>query len=623
MKITPKFQQGGTSPYIQFFSVYQPIDRQKKAASSSEGKSKKDSDDSKSKLTEKDFYTMLKDLDGLPNEMEAIAKELSTMMRYESLTGIDSSTLSSQYISNLYQVKHAKFNKEQYNDAYNRSKENNSLNDIAINLNGTVIVQDQNGAMSTITPQQYVANRDQYTPVTNSNLLWLRAHNPHFVNNNQVFEIVENGIGLETVQKMVDERFKKLGSAESSQDMYISKEAAKGSELLNDLLQQGPDGYYKVQEKGTLPQLQQQQINAALHYIYTMLPDNAKTRIRLETANGTEQEALDVIQQFIWGQQDYKHETNLQYLNKKDTEGSDSKSGNMSDLLKENGNAALRWVTGLGHMESYIMNPGSSNSTYVYGNVGTLTDENGHPVKQLSSLSEATSGEWAGVFNTGSISIGGELVPAAGMEAIVLKNNSVMSVDYPCEARQDGKIVPAISQDIQDRKKQADSELKEMGIDVYNPADKQSHYQEINDVYQKNGLGIAYDSNGNPAGNWHRFAVLNAYADSKMLGMDPLDRNPLLKEVTNDAIIDKVIEKTGDKKFDRHWGLLNMDVFHIGNKDFIYEGLVWIPVFDDIISATNGNARNMKIGDTNEADRLRQNLENQNRAAQVLNRQNL
>jgi len=43
-----------------------------KSSSSSSTKSSKETDDTKGKLTEKDFFNMIKDIDGLPNEMTEI-----------------------------------------------------------------------------------------------------------------------------------------------------------------------------------------------------------------------------------------------------------------------------------------------------------------------------------------------------------------------------------------------------------------------------------------------------------------------------------------------------------------------------------------------------------------------
>ena len=53
-------------------------------------------------------------------------------------------------------------------------------------------------------PEEWVQAKQsgEYQALTNSNLLWYRSQHPEYVNNNKVFQIVENGIGLEQVHKM-------------------------------------------------------------------------------------------------------------------------------------------------------------------------------------------------------------------------------------------------------------------------------------------------------------------------------------------------------------------------------------------------------------------------------------
>ena len=78
MKIIPKFQRGGG--FEALFTTYVPVQSPQQTrsvqTSQSERSSRQDSDDNKGKFTEKDFFSMLKDIDGLPNEMQSIASNL-------------------------------------------------------------------------------------------------------------------------------------------------------------------------------------------------------------------------------------------------------------------------------------------------------------------------------------------------------------------------------------------------------------------------------------------------------------------------------------------------------------------------------------------------------------------
>ena len=56
--------------------------------------------------------------------------------------------------------------------------------------------------------------------------------------------------------------------------------------------------------------------------------------------------------------------------------------------------------------------------------------------------------------------------------------------------------------------------------------------------------------------------------------MDEMDDNPLLKEVTNDSVIDNLIQITKDDKFNKK-GFFNSLT---GSYNRFYEGTLWIPL---------------------------------------------
>jgi hypothetical protein len=148
-------------------------------------------------------------MDGLPNDMNQITASLLSVLNDAQVTGIDGITdLSTTYVKILNKLKNAKFNKEEYKNAYDRAKDNKSLNDVAISETGKVYVLDSKNQLKTITPEQYYNIKSgnshmKVTPLTNGNLLWLRSNSPKFTNDNTILQIVTNGIGLEKVTELI------------------------------------------------------------------------------------------------------------------------------------------------------------------------------------------------------------------------------------------------------------------------------------------------------------------------------------------------------------------------------------------------------------------------------------
>ena len=74
MKLIPKQQNGGS--FLSLFADYIPIEQPKQQPSSESRSDNRSSPSDKGKITEKDLFTLLKDVDGLPNEMKALVSDI-------------------------------------------------------------------------------------------------------------------------------------------------------------------------------------------------------------------------------------------------------------------------------------------------------------------------------------------------------------------------------------------------------------------------------------------------------------------------------------------------------------------------------------------------------------------
>ena len=152
-----KLQQGGTSGGgMPPFADYTPLVLPYQDPFSAQSKADKTSDSSND-LGLKDLLGMIKELDGLPNDAAALAKNLTNLFKRSEATGIplSSSDIASAYTSYLAQIKRAKFNKEAYDNTYNIVKDNGGLNEIAITNQGYIVAQDrESGEIVQLTPEE-------------------------------------------------------------------------------------------------------------------------------------------------------------------------------------------------------------------------------------------------------------------------------------------------------------------------------------------------------------------------------------------------------------------------------------------------------------------------------------
>ena len=200
MKIIPKFQGGGgfESLFTTYIPVQAPQQTRSVQTSQSERSSRQDSDDDdRGKLTEKDFYAMLKNIDGLPNEMQSIISNLIDTLSINKITGIELSDLSTIYLQSLYEIRQAVNNKKQYDEAQKRAIETGAMSEPAITVDGKLVIQDKEGRIRQVSLEEFMSNGDQYkTVLTVSNLLNLRAYDPRFAKDFSIFDIANNSVEI-------------------------------------------------------------------------------------------------------------------------------------------------------------------------------------------------------------------------------------------------------------------------------------------------------------------------------------------------------------------------------------------------------------------------------------------
>ena len=189
MKISlRKFQSGGGFPPLA--SIYTPVTVTNPYTNpflvaltkQTQGATKSKSDSSKSSEGSVDDATkLLKDLDGLDNDVQKAIGTLQQQANFNAVFG-DSSDVVSNYYQNLQILNKVKQSNEEYKSARDISKSKNGLGDIATTSNGLVAMKNSNTGEITFTAPETIRKYQSkgYQLLTNGNLLYERAHNPNY-----------------------------------------------------------------------------------------------------------------------------------------------------------------------------------------------------------------------------------------------------------------------------------------------------------------------------------------------------------------------------------------------------------------------------------------------------------
>jgi len=126
--------------------------------------------------------------------------------------------------------------------------------------------------------------------LTNGQLLTMRAHSPNLAFDDQVFDIVNNGIGMSKIATHIKSIAGTIGSMETKIEGISEVESRKIKSGLQILAgtEGTPDGFYKVTND---KKESSANVKAALNYIYNILPKNYRTILEINS-NGKGQELI-------------------------------------------------------------------------------------------------------------------------------------------------------------------------------------------------------------------------------------------------------------------------------------------------------------------------------------------
>lgn len=621
MNIVPKLQGGGDISSL--FTTYRPVqtpqiqapqnvklsNSDKESLSVKSSSKDDDKEDTKGKLTEKDLFNMIKDVDGLPNEMKSIITDLKRTMATENLVGVDTGELASTFLSSLYKLKVANQNKKRFDESIKDAKENGSIGEIAITLGGNLLASDKNGNIQEVSLQQYQSNSDQYNLLTNSNLAWLRKYSPKMVfsKNDNAFEIINNGMGFEAFQRLLDQAKVSLGSYKYEEQGIAGKEALLGLRALQNLsksqqqkyLKGALDGKYQTESS---TDTNAQQIKTLVDYLTISLPKRAKVWASLKTGVSDPNKATQaLVTQYLSGNLKSTNSYKVDYLGtdeKLQKAGKSSSSGGSSEDPKEGFWRQLQ-SDKAGDEQSYNLLIGrgqlSVDGKY-YGTTPGMDDN--------KSLTKYIGDSKVGylIKNRQNITFGDQQIsPDSFDDVMVNSGGGVMAVTLPITP--DGKV----NFSIMDTYSKVINKLKQLGAEV----GTQDYERKKTEILKKVGLGYLIDASKgivNPKYFGH-FLVLEGVASSKTHGIvagkkQDLQESQYIENASEDDALFDIVKRAlsdkdkGEYKLDNNWITFN--------NDKLYKGNIYIPINDNPLNAANADENDVKKSTAHRYEQIQQ-----------------
>ena len=534
------------------------------------------SSDETTDLTDKDLLKMLEKLDGLPSDMAVLTQTLQNFYIDQQYSPFPStSNIASRYLQALNQMKMANFNHEVYKDALKTVSDNGGINEFALTDRGQLFCMNADGDFKLLSPEQLKENSD-YQPLTNSELLYYRAQSPEMANNNEVLKVVKNGIGIKAVSDMIESVVSKLGTSEMVKEGYISRKNGQilnGLKLLEEAAMKGTvdqdmsvvslDGMYKNK---LLTKDQTVQAKAALNYIYQILPENAKSLLKIKS-DGTNEGIMNMLTSLITSRLDntVHFESDLQIGVNPDGTKKDAKTTGKEEELTP----AQMFQLDRGIGTELVLNAGTSDALVVHASMMPVTKRTGD-LQGVTTLDKvANDSQFGGLFNFGQVSVGDQLVDMSSLKNIVVNANQLYKAYLPIDEEKAANGIIAPNLNYLKSLEWVRNQIKERNAQTPD---------EINSIYAEARLPKFVDENGKVDERYYKpFGIMNASAFSEAFKKDANLKSDLFEEISDKNEANNVLSIISNGKNDIEWDPDDKWIFE-GDYNSVVKSLVFLPL---------------------------------------------
>lgn len=593
-----KFDQGGaTPPYV----AYQPVivsDKRTSAIPEEAVAAKVASDADKGKLTSKDLYTMLKEkLKGLPSDVDVAMWKLQSVEESLNLDFFHdfTSNVENRYLNALQTMNQLSFSREQYDKALDNVKSNGGLNEAAIDQYGQVYMTNGKD-YKLMSPEE--AKQSGWKQMTNQDLLYLRANDPNLSGKDEILNVVNNGIGISQVTKMIQDSIGNLGTNSNSETAYATTQQGQLIQGLNDFIKAAQEtgqydasieDLYKAQ---IINKTQASQASQAIAYIYKTLPQNAKSLLKTRTEGGTDKEALNLISTLVLSKtsEDRSFTVDLEGGPTKKSMSKDANAGSEDDAeLKTSLPLQVMQDMGGADIAPVTIDKGDGVQMSVYGSFfSAINDKKGEPIVNTSLQNMlAQSGLQDIVKNVRSITFGDQKLTPEQLSKITYNNTGVVRANLP--VNEDGTVKLSVLDDFN----AAMNEIKGLG---------NASREQVEAIKAKYHLDQYLKDDGTPDPKHTALFMLTEGYTTEKNGIEDTAYVKHIKNPTDDQI--QLIKDSLTIGTGKDAKVPDIDTFdwynpfdYFGTEN-IYKATVYIPISNNVGAAVRGGNQNL---DYNEA----------------------
>lgn len=160
---------------------------------------------------------------GLTSDTQVLASYLQRIQKSTKFAFTDEDKRN-QMLDLLPKVVEMKNNKKLWESAMKTAESSGGLNEIAVGNSGELYVRGENGAISTMSVATYKKNASKVEALTIAQLMDARERDVFLANNNDIFTVANNSIGMEEITKYAQNIISKIGTEKKSSERVYDRD---------------------------------------------------------------------------------------------------------------------------------------------------------------------------------------------------------------------------------------------------------------------------------------------------------------------------------------------------------------------------------------------------------------
>lgn len=571
-----KLQQGGLPPFLSYEPITVTGGNSSPATGGNTPKSSSKSSSDSGELTNKDILNLLDKVNGLQGDMSVVYKSLNNLLVDMQYGYTDTNSLATRYLSILHSIKQANNSKARYDKIFQKADADDSLSELAIDDRGRFFCynsEKDDFQKVKLEELQDIAKKG-YAPLTNSELLSLRNSDPKQFGNDQILDVVANGMSLPKISSMINTAIGTLGSSTKELQGTIAiqnKQVLAGLEFLKMAVAKDPtgvtglsiDGLYKAD---LLTTDQADQAKAALLYLRNVLPENAKTFLKLKS-DGTREGMDNLLIALLTSKMSdtYKFNPTLQNSGSGSGSGSGSKSSKGDEKT-----LAESFLLDRGVEMKIPVRAGTADTLQLQAYRMPIMTREGNPLGITTLDKVANDSSFGGIFDFQHVSVGDQILDMASLPNVVADLTALYKVYLPYDQTKAAQGIITPNLNYLALLEKVRNEIKETGATTP---------EEINAIYQKANLPPFVDAQGQVNEQFYKpFGVLQGAAlDQAFSASAEVGDSIHLDEISDENTLLNYWSILKGDKADKQAMDIN-DAWIEGDYDAMYQGLIYLPI---------------------------------------------